>query len=98
MSDETENLVSISKRDVRRAREDLNFSLRSRISSRRRGTDGCLSWSTIERENEGDLVIPAQMATPDVINFAATHGRGLICLALTHNAEPSRVEINVAGK
>ena len=36
-----------------------------------------------ERENEGDLVIPAQMATPDAINFMATHGRGLICLALT---------------
>ena len=38
-----------------------------------------------ERENEGDLVIPAQMATPDAINFMATHGRGLICLALTRN-------------
>jgi len=36
-----------------------------------------------DRENEGDLVIPAQMATPDSINFMATHGRGLICLALT---------------
>src|SRR5690348_6662479 len=36
-----------------------------------------------ERENEGDLVIPAQMATPDAINFMARHGRGLICLALT---------------
>jgi 3,4-dihydroxy 2-butanone 4-phosphate synthase/GTP cyclohydrolase II len=35
------------------------------------------------RENEGDLVIPAQMATPEVINFMAKHGRGLICLALT---------------
>jgi 3,4-dihydroxy 2-butanone 4-phosphate synthase / GTP cyclohydrolase II len=35
-----------------------------------------------ERENEGDLVIPAQMATPDAINFMAKHGRGLICLAL----------------
>jgi 3,4-dihydroxy 2-butanone 4-phosphate synthase/GTP cyclohydrolase II len=35
------------------------------------------------RENEGDLVIPAQMATPDAINFMARHGRGLICLALT---------------
>ena len=31
-----------------------------------------------ERENEGDLVIPAQMATPDAINFMAKHGRGLI--------------------
>ena len=36
-----------------------------------------------DRENEGDLVIPAQMATPDAINFMARHGRGLICLALT---------------
>ena len=36
-----------------------------------------------ERENEGDLVIPAQMATPDSINFMATHGRGLICLSMT---------------
>jgi len=36
-----------------------------------------------ERENEGDLVIPAQMATAEAINFMAKHGRGLICLALT---------------
>lgn len=36
-----------------------------------------------DRENEGDLVIPAQMATPDAVNFMATHGRGLICLSLT---------------
>jgi 3,4-dihydroxy 2-butanone 4-phosphate synthase/GTP cyclohydrolase II len=35
-----------------------------------------------DRENEGDLVIPAQMCTPSAINFMATHGRGLICLAL----------------
>src|ERR671917_101371 len=36
-----------------------------------------------DRENEGDLVTPAQMATPDAINFMAKHGRGLICLALS---------------
>ncbi|MEM9971801.1 MAG: 3,4-dihydroxy-2-butanone-4-phosphate synthase [Pseudomonadota bacterium] len=36
-----------------------------------------------DRENEGDLVIPAQMATPEAINFMATHGRGLICLSMT---------------
>jgi 3,4-dihydroxy 2-butanone 4-phosphate synthase/GTP cyclohydrolase II len=36
-----------------------------------------------DRENEGDLVIPAQFATPDVINFMARYCRGLICLALT---------------
>ncbi|MBV8971529.1 MAG: 3,4-dihydroxy-2-butanone-4-phosphate synthase [Sphingomonadaceae bacterium] len=35
-----------------------------------------------DRENEGDLIVPAQMATPDKINFMAKHGRGLICLAL----------------
>ena len=36
-----------------------------------------------DRENEGDLVIPAQWATPDAINFMATYGRGLICLSMT---------------
>lgn len=35
-----------------------------------------------DRENEGDLVIPAQFATPEAINFMAKHGRGLICLAM----------------
>ncbi len=35
-----------------------------------------------DRENEGDLVIPAQMCTPNAVNFMATHGRGLICLTL----------------
>jgi len=35
-----------------------------------------------DRENEGDLIIPAQMATPEAINFMAKFGRGLICLAL----------------
>jgi 3,4-dihydroxy 2-butanone 4-phosphate synthase/GTP cyclohydrolase II len=35
-----------------------------------------------DRENEGDLVIPAQFATPEAINFMARHGRGLICLAM----------------
>jgi 3,4-dihydroxy 2-butanone 4-phosphate synthase/GTP cyclohydrolase II len=41
-----------------------------------------------DRENEGDLVIPAQFATPDIVNFMAKHGRGLICLSLT----PDRVD------
>ncbi|MBM3587929.1 MAG: 3,4-dihydroxy-2-butanone-4-phosphate synthase [Alphaproteobacteria bacterium] len=36
-----------------------------------------------DRENEGDLVIPAQFATPDAINFMARHARGLICLSMT---------------
>ena len=41
-----------------------------------------------DRENEGDLVIPAQMATPEAINFMAREGRGLICLSMTR----SRIE------
>jgi 3,4-dihydroxy 2-butanone 4-phosphate synthase/GTP cyclohydrolase II len=38
-----------------------------------------------DRENEGDLVIPAQMCTPQSVNFMAKYGRGLICLALTQD-------------
>ena len=63
-----------------------------------------------DRENEGDLIIPAQMATPDAINFMAKHGRGLICLALTqrraselklaamvqHNASRNRTAFTVS--
>ena len=41
-----------------------------------------------DRENEGDLVMAAEKVTPEAINFMATHGRGLICLALS----PERVE------
>lgn len=52
-----------------------------------------------QRENEGDLVIPAQMATPDAINFMAKHGRGLICLALTQTrAEALDLEFMVQTK
>jgi 3,4-dihydroxy 2-butanone 4-phosphate synthase/GTP cyclohydrolase II len=36
-----------------------------------------------DRENEGDLTIAAEFATPEAVNFMATHGRGLICLCLT---------------
>jgi 3,4-dihydroxy 2-butanone 4-phosphate synthase/GTP cyclohydrolase II len=36
-----------------------------------------------DRENEGDLTVAAEKTTPEIVNFMATHGRGLICLALT---------------
>lgn len=42
-----------------------------------------------DRENEGDLVIAAEFCTPDIINFMATHGRGLICVPMTQ--ERSRI-------
>jgi 3,4-dihydroxy 2-butanone 4-phosphate synthase / GTP cyclohydrolase II len=46
-----------------------------------------------DRENEGDLVIAAQMATPDAVNFMAKHGRGLICLSITETrADALRLE------
>ena len=50
-----------------------------------------------DRENEGDLVIPAQMATPAAINFMATHGRGLICLSLT-GERADQLELNLMSR
>ena len=44
------------------------------------------------RENEGDLIVPAQMATPATINFMAKNGRGLICLAL-NNARAEALDL-----
>ena len=38
-----------------------------------------------DRENEGDLVCAAEKVTPEIINFMAVHGRGLICLPLTED-------------
>jgi len=49
-----------------------------------------------DRENEGDLIVPAQMATPDAVNFMARFGRGLICLTLTEQrASDLRLEAMV---
>ncbi len=42
-----------------------------------------------DRENEGDLCCAAELVTPEIINFMATHGRGLICLALTEEKADS---------
>lgn len=61
--------------DVKAAAEDI-------IAEARRGGMFILV-DDEDRENEGDLVIPAEWATPEVINFMAKHARGLVCLALT---------------
>ena len=50
-----------------------------------------------DRENEGDLIIPAQMATPDAINFMARHGRGLICLAMS-KSRVDQLELNLMSR
>ena len=49
-----------------------------------------------DRENEGDLVIPGEMANAEMINFMATHGRGLICLAMD-NAQSKKIGLTLAS-
>src|SRR5947208_12684105 len=50
-----------------------------------------------DRENEGDLMIAAEKVTPEAINFMATHGRGLICLAMTgHRLDELNIPLMVA--
>ncbi len=77
-------LVRGSKQAVQRAAEDLDFlsDIEDVIDEARNGRMFILV-DDEGRENEGDLVIPAQFATPDVVNFMAKHARGLICLSLT---------------
>ncbi len=63
--------------------EDQGFdSVESAIDDLRRGRM-VVVMDDEDRENEGDLVCAAEHVTPDVINFMATHGRGLICLPMT---------------
>lgn len=84
MASKQDKLQTVSKESVARAVEDLAFlsPIEDIIDDARNGRMFILV-DDEERENEGDLVIPAQMATPDAINFMAKHGRGLICLAMT---------------
>jgi len=70
--------------EIKRTSEDMAFlsPIEEIIDEARNGRMFVLV-DDEDRENEGDLVIPAQMATPEVINFMAKNGRGLICLSLT---------------
>ena len=68
--------------EVENAYSDMISSIEEIIEDARNGKRFVLV-DHEERENEGDLVIPGQMATPDAINFMARYGRGLICLAMT---------------
>ena len=66
------------------ARHGRGAGRRPRRSSTKRATGACSSWSTTKTARmRATSSFPAQMATPDAINFMARHGRGLICLALT---------------
>lgn len=84
MAENTEDLKTVSKQDIERAmeHEQILSPIEDIIEDARNGKMFILI-DDEDRENEGDLVIPAQMATPDAVNFMATHGRGLICLTLT---------------
>ncbi len=88
MTADTNDMARISPADLaeelKRTSEDMAFlsPIDEIIDEARNGRMFVLV-DDEDRENEGDLVIPAQMATPEVINFMAKHGRGLICLSLT---------------
>ena len=84
MTDKTEAPGNSSKQDIERSTgdEQILSPIEDIIEDARNGKMFILI-DDEDRENEGDLVIPAQMATPDAVNFMATHGRGLICLTLT---------------
>jgi len=77
-------ISSVSKQSVAEAMEDRAYlsEIEDIIEDARNGRMFILV-DDEDRENEGDLVIPAQMATPEAINFMAKFGRGLICLAMT---------------
>ena len=79
-----DRLSLVSEQDVRRAADDLAFlsSIEEIIDDARQGKMFILV-DDEDRENEGDLIIPAEKATPEAINFMAKYGRGLICLAMT---------------
>ena len=84
MTKQRRSLSRVSPGQVAQAADDLAYlsSIEEIIEDARNGRMFILI-DDEGRENEGDLIIPAQMATPDAINFMAKHGRGLICLALT---------------
>lgn len=84
MADKTEESGTDANQDIERSMEDERIlsPIEEIIEDARNGKMFILI-DDEDRENEGDLVIPAQMATPDAVNFMATHGRGLICLTLT---------------
>ncbi len=83
MTDNIRRFKTVTAPSEERSEDDLAYlsSIDEIIDEARNGRMFILV-DDEDRENEGDLVIPAQMATPDVINFMALHGRGLICLAL----------------
>jgi 3,4-dihydroxy 2-butanone 4-phosphate synthase/GTP cyclohydrolase II len=84
VGENTKCLETVSKQDIARSMDDEKIlsPIEDIIEDARNGRMFILI-DDEDRENEGDLVIPAQMATPDAINFMATYGRGLICLSLT---------------
>ena len=88
MNGSPDDLARTTPGEVRRSIDDIAYmsSIDEIVEEARNGRMFILV-DDEDRENEGDLVIPAQMATPEVINFMAKFGRGLICLALT----PGRV-------
>ena len=76
-----EELPTISDKEIRRAKGLA--TVEEAIDEFRNGRFVIII-DDEDRENEGDLTIAAQFATPEAINFMARYGRGLICVPMTH--------------
>ena len=76
---------SDQKKNINRSNEHNPISNIAEIIDEARNGRMFILADDEDRENEGDLIIPAQMATPEAINFMAKYGRGLICLSLTED-------------
>jgi 3,4-dihydroxy-2-butanone 4-phosphate synthase/GTP cyclohydrolase II len=70
-------------RDEERAADEVEFASIDEAVAALKAGHMIVVVDDEDRENEGDLVMAAEMITPEAINFMATHGRGLICLAMT---------------
>ncbi len=93
--------ATITKQDIRDARlnvedQDILSSIEDIIEDMRNGKPVIIV-DDEDRENEGDLVIAAQMATPENINFMAKDGRGLICLPM-EEAMVDRLGLQLMGR
>ncbi|MCB1530126.1 MAG: 3,4-dihydroxy-2-butanone-4-phosphate synthase [Rhodospirillales bacterium] len=94
----TKAVLKRTIKDARLSEEDQGFlsSIEDIVEDVRNGRPVIIV-DDEDRENEGDLIIAAQMATPENINFLAKHGRGLICLPM-ENAMVERLGLPMMGR
>lgn len=101
MSDHQENISTVSKQDIHDARlgaddQAVLSSIEEILTDIRVGKPVIIV-DDENRENEGDLIIPAELSTPEIINFMAKEGRGLICLPM-EAAMADRLDLQLMGR